>query len=233
MLGLHPGDHALVIAPHPDDETLGPGGTVAALTRYGITVDVLAVTCTTSTRLACPSVPAERTREFDAACTILGVRDRKIAWIDTAAARNPTAHVHELVALIEHSSGPSLATTRPALLLIPAAEAHHQDHRAVHQAALAAVRPGHRDERPLPRIVAGYDGPEDQTWRASDTARPLLIDTTTVTEVKYKALRCYPTQLRETPHPRSLDIVAALDAANGAAAGVAAAERLALYRMVA
>ena len=233
MLGLHPGDHALVVAPHPDDETLGPGGTVAALTRHGVTVDVLAVTCTTSDRHEGTSEPAERAREFDAACAILGVRNREIAWIDTAAARNPAGHAHELVALIEHGCGPSLATTRPALLLIPAAEAHHQDHRTVHRAALAAVRPGYRAERPLPRIVAGYDGPEDQTWRACDTARPLLIDTTAVAEVKYKALRSYPTQLRTPPHPRSLEIVTALDTATGAAAGVAAAERFALYRMVA
>lgn len=47
MFDLNPGDRALVVAPHPDDETLGPGGTIAMLTREGVTVDVLAVTCDT------------------------------------------------------------------------------------------------------------------------------------------------------------------------------------------
>lgn len=128
-------------------------------------------------------------------------------------------------------TGSSLATTRPALLLVPTAECHHQDHLAVHHAALAAVRPGHRPGRPLPRVVAGYDGPEDQTWRAAGAARPVVIDTSSVAEVKQKALRCYASQLREPPHPRSIAAIEVLDRAAGAAIGASSAERFALYRM--
>jgi LmbE family N-acetylglucosaminyl deacetylase len=231
MFGLHPGDHALVIAPHPDDETLGPGGTVATLTRHGVIVDVLAIACTSETMHGGISDPQVRVGEFDAACTVLGVRNRLVAWIDTEQARCPSSHVRDLIALIETGQCPSLATTAPALVLLPTAECHHQDHLAVHQAALAAVRPGHRHARPLPRIVAGYDGPEDQAWRASAAARPIVVDTTAVAEVKDKALRCYASQLRKEPHPRSLGSIEALDRAAGAAIGADRAERFALYRM--
>ena len=232
MLGLHPGDHALVLPPHPDDETLGPGGTIAALSQHGVIVDVLAIACRAMPMYGGDSDPHARTREFDAACTVLGVRNRVIAWIDTAAAHDPPAHVHELITLIERGPGPSLATTRPALMLVPSAESHHQDHLAVHHAAIAALRPGHREDRPLPRIVAGYDGPEDQAWRAHGADRPLLIDTTSVADIKVKAVHCYPSQLRPSPHPRNADAIAALDAATGVVAGTTTAEKFALYRVV-
>lgn len=227
MFNLSPGDRVLVVAPHPDDETLGPGGTIAALTQAGVTVDVLAITCGPGDA----SDPRVRLREFDAACTVLGVRNRQLAWPSDDPLHPVALRTSELVALIESGDGPSLATTRPALLLVPAAECHHQDHLAVHRAALAAVRPGHRPGRPLPRIVAGYDGPEDQAWRAAGAARPVVVDTSLVMEVKQKALRCYASQLREHPHPRSIAAIEALDRACGTGIGTSSAERFALYRM--
>jgi LmbE family N-acetylglucosaminyl deacetylase len=43
-LGLSKGDVVLVIVPHPDDETLGMGGTLAALTDAGVHVHLLLLT---------------------------------------------------------------------------------------------------------------------------------------------------------------------------------------------
>ncbi|HCU95481.1 MAG TPA: hypothetical protein DHU96_23325 [Actinobacteria bacterium] len=43
VLGLLPGERALVIAAWPGDETFGMGGTITAMAVHGITVDVLAV----------------------------------------------------------------------------------------------------------------------------------------------------------------------------------------------
>ncbi|WP_190132990.1 phosphoribosyltransferase family protein [Streptomyces mashuensis] len=43
--GLVPGNRVLIVPPHPDDETLGAGGTIARLTAEGVEVHVLAVTC--------------------------------------------------------------------------------------------------------------------------------------------------------------------------------------------
>lgn len=54
MFGLNPGDSVLAVAPHPDDETLGAGGTIARLTAAGIAVHVLAVACVTQPRWGTP-----------------------------------------------------------------------------------------------------------------------------------------------------------------------------------
>ncbi|MGC5000719.1 PIG-L deacetylase family protein [Streptomyces sp. DT195] len=226
ILGLTPADGVLVVSPHLDDEALGAGGTIARLTAAGIDVHVLAVACRTHPG----SDPNTRSAEFDEACTVLGVTSHHTAWIDTDAATNPGAHMAELVHLIEAGPRISLRALRPAALLIPAAGSFHQDHRAVHAAALAAARPSAH----APRIVLGYVGPEDAAWAQPTPAlRPLAVDISTVWEVKAKALSCYGSQLRQSPHPRSLDIIRALDTAAGSSVGTEMAELLTVYRLVA
>lgn len=230
MLGLRPHDRALVVSAHPDDETLGMGGTIAALTSAGVAVDVLVIACLSGPMYGGRSTVADRAAEFTAACDVLGVSRRRIAWTDDHRARRVTSRPAELTALIESGPEASLAASRPAALFLPAG-GHHHDHRAVHRAALAAVRPGEREDRPLPRLIAGYDGPEDRCWLTADRPRPLLVDITEQADAKAKALACYAGQLRDEPHPRSLGKVAALDQAAGAMLGTRAAERFAVYRM--
>ncbi|QDY80685.1 GlcNAc-PI de-N-acetylase [Streptomyces qinzhouensis] len=226
MFGLPPGSTVLVVAPHPDDETLGAGGTIARLTMAGVTVHVLVIAC----RSHPGSDPVVRAGELDQACTVLGVASQHIAFPGGEAATDPGSRMAEVVHLIESGPGPSLRVLRPAGLLIPAAGSFHQDHRAVHDAGLAAARPsGH-----APSLVLGYRGPEDTLWTAGPTARgTVAVDTGGVWETKAKALAAYTTQMRDDPHPRSVETIAALDRAAGASAGTAMAEMFVPYRLVA
>ena len=234
MFGLQPGDRVLAVASHPDDETLGAGGTIARLTSAGIAVHVLAVTCTTAPPLPATgagSDPAIRQAEFDGACDVLGVAERRIAWIDDDRARNPSAHLPDLVALIESGPGPCLATTRPHALLIPAGGSHHQDHQAVHQAGRAAARPGAGSHPHSPRVVLGFEGPEDRAWARAADGWSVVVDTTDAWPAKEEALGCYTSQMRQDPHPRSTSRIRAWDVAVGAGIGAGTAERFLPYRM--
>lgn len=213
LFGLHRGTNALVIAPHPDDETLGAGGTIARLAAEGIAVHVHVLTC-----------PDEiRAKELAAACDDLGV----ISY-QTNVFENLTSP-RDLVEQIEHASPLSIDAVRPDLLLIPAATAHHQDHHAVHRAAFAAARP-RSPGGVSPRLVLGYRGPDDH-WSMCPEPEPVFIDTTSTERAKHAALRSYATQIRDDPHPRSLARIRAADAAIGAQIGVRSAERFVPYRM--
>ncbi|MGC4006359.1 MAG: PIG-L deacetylase family protein [Pirellulales bacterium] len=76
-------EEILVIAPHPDDESLGCGGTIAMLTALGKSVDVVLMTRGEWGVAGTPSDdPSEAVRlantreaEVRAACRVLGVRD--------------------------------------------------------------------------------------------------------------------------------------------------------------
>ncbi|GHF71446.1 hypothetical protein GCM10010218_60790 [Streptomyces mashuensis] len=59
---------------------------------------------------------------------MLGVAGRAIAWTDDDRALHLEAHLSDLVRLIEDKSEPSLNVLRPTALLMPAAEAVHQEH---------------------------------------------------------------------------------------------------------
>jgi LmbE family N-acetylglucosaminyl deacetylase len=228
MLGLNPCHRVLVVAPHPDDETLGCGGTIARLTSDGVAVHVLAI--------ACPDLgqaggnTSIRRNEFEAACNALGVSGRRILWIEDERALQPGAFLPDLVQAIEAGPDVSLRALRPDALMIPTGDGHHQDHQAVHRAGRAAARPGGAD-RHAPRILLGYDGPEDRAWNGIPRSWPVAVDTTDSWPIKMKALTCYPTQLREDPHPRSIERIEAFDIAAGAGFGSHTAERFLPYRM--
>src|SRR3954471_13435221 len=72
----------LVLAPHPDDETFGCGGTIRMLTESGVDVDVAFMTrgeqgltgAAGRTEAAARQLAEVRTREAQAACGVLGVR---------------------------------------------------------------------------------------------------------------------------------------------------------------
>ena len=230
VLGLHSGDRALVIAACPGDESFGMGGTIAVMAVHGVAVDVLAVAFAASVMPGRSSRVQARLAEFSGACDVLGVHDRKIEWIDSDHARNPAAHLPDLVALIQHGPGLSLAASQPAAVFVPIA-GHHPGRRAVCRAALTAVCPGRGQNQALPRLVLGYDSPDDRMRRSAEGARPVLVDITGTAAVKGQALGCYITPVHEDPHPRSLQKIQALAQAAGAALGTQAAERFAVYRI--
>ena len=219
--GLADGESALAVATHPDDETLGAGGTLAKLAAAGIKTHVLAILC--------PRDTEARTAEVNAACDAVGVTGRAVAWAGPERAGNPGAHLRELVTLIDSGPDLSVQALRPAVLLIPSATSFHQHHQDVHRAGFAAARPG-GTARHAPRIVLGYAGPED-AWTTTTEHWTVYVDTTASWPAKQAALTCYGSQLRDDSHPRSLSRIRAIDTAAGAAVGAGTAERFVAYRM--
>ena len=219
--GLVPGESALAVGTHPDDETLGAGGTLAKLAAAGIKTHVLAIVC--------PGDLEARTAEFHAACDAIGVTGRAGAWAGEERAGNPGAHLRELVTLIDSGPDISVQAIRPAALLIPSATGFHQHHQDVHRACFAAARPGGA-ARHTPRIVLGYAGPED-AWTTAAEHWSVYVDTTASWPAKQAALASYASQLRDDSHPRSLRRIQAIDTAAGAAIGAGMAERFTAYRM--
>ena len=230
---IAPGRRVLVIAPHPDDETLGCGGTIARLTRVGARVFVLAVVVGDMPRVGGQSRVDERLDEFVKACELLGVERGEVCWTDAERhMRLDTVPQLDLVRLIEDQAELSLHAIKPEAVLIPAAGGTNQDHVAVHRAAYVVMRPHAGALKSVPPVVLGYSIPDERSWPAGLEPATITIDTSNDLPTKLAALEAYRSQAQPPGHPRHLDHVAALDRMAGYDVGVASAERFVPYRFV-
>ncbi len=123
-----PDKPALIIAPHPDDETLGAGGLIASHRQRGFPVTVVAVTDGEAAYLDAPDLAPIRRREQDEAVRALGVDQpiTRLALPDSAVA----AHEAELGHLLAKLVAPGM------LVLAPWTHDFHPDHEACGRAAL-------------------------------------------------------------------------------------------------
>lgn len=189
----------LVVAPHPDDEVIGPGGTVARHVLAGDHVRVLLATSGEGTAGGGGQPGVVREGESRAACRLLGVAD-------VIAARLPDTRladcVDDLATLIARH-GADVAT-----VYVPNALDPHPDHRAAHDAVLAAG---------LNAAVYGYE-----VW--SPAPADVLMDVTAVWERKEEALRCFATALETVDYVRAARGLAAYRSAVGAMGGRGYAE---------
>ncbi len=133
----------LIIAPHPDDETLGAGGLIARLGKIGVPARVLFLTDGSASHIDAPSweprrIARVRSAEADRALLALGAGDRKIAlgWADSKPHRPGEKPFDRTVAylagLCRRENIRSIATTWR--------NEGHCDHKAAFEVAAALHR---------------------------------------------------------------------------------------------
>jgi LmbE family N-acetylglucosaminyl deacetylase len=218
---------ALVIAPHPDDEVLGVGGTMARFSREGHEVFVAIVTRGDASMFDQDFIEQGR-GEARQAHQQLGVKETifmdgfPAALLDTVPQAKLNAALGKLV-----------DDLRPDLLFIPFNGDIHADHRIVFESALVAVRPRGKESV---RAVYAYETLSETNWNA-----PLLtpgfmpntyFDISPFLEVKLSAVGKFKSQLKPFPNERSIEAVEALATLRGATVGHAAAEAFILVRAI-
>lgn len=177
---------AVVVSPHPDDETLGAGGLIQRLLRLGWRTTLVQVTRgergggTASTTLA-------RTRESEQRRALHRLRAsampvRHLGLPDTLVEK----HESELAALL----APVLATAD--LVAFPHPLDGHRDHEATGRACLAAA-PG--DIRALAYMVWLPEWHEPSTTRVAWSDVRQLRLTPTESRRKNRAMACYRSQV--------------------------------------
>ena len=134
----------LVLAPHPDDETLGCGALVAQRSKAGARVEIVVATdgrnSFRSQKLTPGELAAIRHDEVLAAVAVLGVEPSQVTFLafeDGSLAEQVEALTVRVAEAIERADVDDL--------VIPLAIDGHPDHRALAAAALEHVRgAGHR-----------------------------------------------------------------------------------------
>jgi N-acetylglucosamine malate deacetylase 1 len=227
---------AVVVAPHADDEVLGAGGLIARLCNDGWDVRVLyGVVSGFESNSGADSTTSARQQELDAALSVLAGASRKIGYEvlfvgEKEHLRLDTVAQSDLISFVEAA----LETHRPSLVVIPSLGDHHQDHRAIAQACLAALRPAPEGRLPLVQLVLGYGRSGAAGWggEAYRFHPNTFVDISEVIDQKIGSMSRYASQLKEPPHPRSLEGMRSRAATYGGLAGCAYAEGFECLRHV-
>nr|AGZ94022.1 hypothetical protein [Streptomyces sp. MMG1612] len=149
-------ERVLVVAPHPDDEVLGAGGTIAAFAAAGADVRVVIVTKAGPPRF--PAALGEAgIREAKEAHALLGVKetvtlDLPIAELDVV----PHAEVNARL-------GEVFARTEPTHVFLPFGGDLMEDHQRVSLSALVCSRPL---GEAAPLGVYAYETLSQTNWNA-------------------------------------------------------------------
>jgi LmbE family N-acetylglucosaminyl deacetylase len=214
----------VVIAPHMDDEVLGTGGTIARHVALGDDVSV----CIIAHRVYNHRFDEEKNR-FEVACThearkVLGYRET--AFLNLPDERLD-ASLQEILIPLEDQ----LKRFDPETVYIPHRGDLNQDHRAVFQAAMIALRPY---ASPGVRRILSYEVPSS-TDQAPPFPEYAFLPTCYVNigdflGRKIEAFRCYRTESRPFPHPRSEEGLTAVARKRGTESGFPAAEAFVVVR---
>jgi LmbE family N-acetylglucosaminyl deacetylase len=221
-------ERVLVLSPHPDDEVIGCGGLISKVKDEGGQVHVQFVTLgdTRDVSATGMSTADERMAEIDRVAGVLKYDDWDIALRGTRYHLRLDAMARlELVALLEDTARLSMRAVEPTVVLLPAPWSYNQDHRAVAEAALTALRPMGMADRCAPRVVAVFEEVADQ-WTPQTTTPPNLfveLDASHLND-KIEAMRTYVSQVRPHPHTRSLEALRNMAVVRGAHSGLGLAE---------
>jgi LmbE family N-acetylglucosaminyl deacetylase len=178
------GKRILVLSPHPDDETIGCGGTLALHARAGDPVKVLFLTNgakgDTSGEYLRNDYILLRQEEARKACACLGITD-----IEFWPAEDRELHRYESAVM---DLAGRISEYQPERIYAPSPHEYHPDHRT---AATLIQRVMQILHPPADLLFYEVNQPVQVTH---------LVDITPVLNQKKEALQCYRSQIQERPY---------------------------------
>ena len=217
----------LVIAPHPDDETLGCGGTILKLKDQGVTVHWLIVTTIEGVSGFSQDRVPVRAGEIESvrnAYNFDGVHHCSLP-----AAGLDRLGKGELIGAI----GSVIKTVQPDTVYIPYRNDVHSDHAAVFDAAVSAAK---TFRSPYVKAIYAYEtlSETDFGLRPDDSGfRPNLYeDISGYLDQKISIMSKFDGEMGEFPFPRSDECLRALATLRGAQANCQAAESFMILKEI-
>lgn len=213
----------LIIAPHPDDEVLGCGGTIAKYSEHGDDVYLCVVT-----KAYTPDWSEEfvenRPKEVKRVSEILGIK--KTYFLDFPTVKLDTIPQKELNDALKNV----INEVAPDIIYIPHRGDLNKDHRLVFESALVATRSA---PSKIKKILSYEVLSGTEYGRLIKPFIPNVYEDISKTfQKKLDAMKVYKSELKEFPHPRSLEAIEALAKIRGSEAGFKLAESFELVRSI-
>ncbi len=216
----------LVIAPHPDDEVLGCGATMAKLSMAGHSVYVLVASRGSARIYNQDKVEAVRLEALKAH-QLLGVK--QTFFLEFPAPELDTVPLAD----ISRSIAELIVKLKIEVLYLPHRGDIHNDHRVVFNAALVAARPvGNYTVKE----IYTYETLSETEWAPPYESEAFIptcfVDVTGYLDLKCVAFQCFKSQLKEFPNPRSVKGLTVLANLRGSTVGFQFAEAFQVIRLI-
>jgi LmbE family N-acetylglucosaminyl deacetylase len=197
-LATFPSERVLVVAPHPDDESLGCGGLIATLASNGTAFCFVFVTDGGASHLGSRAWPRERLvacRRDEAveALRRLTVKDADITFLalpDAAMPARGSPEWDKSVAQVAEI----ITEFNPALALLPWRRDPHCDHRASWRLTRDSLRLANAHPLILEYPIWLDEFGEEDDRPRNDEARQVVFDVAAVLEAKRAAITAHLTQ---------------------------------------
>lgn len=209
----------LVFAPHNDDEVLGVGGTIAKYAAEGHAVYVCEITSGLNAKIL--QMEAKKAHQ------ILGVKET--FHMNLPAVKLKNMEVSE----INDSISNVIKRINPEIVFTPFIGDMHIDHREVTESVLVAARP--IDNSSI-KTVYMYETLSETGWNIPNSDRSFIpdtwIDITDYIDHKINAMKCFESQIKEYPNPRSEASIKAMAMYRGSTVSIEYAEAFMLIRNI-
>jgi len=216
----------LVVVAHPDDEVLGVGGTILKHISRGDAVSILIMGDGELSRESGADVK-KRENQARAIADLLGVENLFLEKFpdnqsDTIPLLSLTKKVGEIIEKIQ-----------PATIYTHHAHDLNIDHRLTCQAVLTACRP---QPSFCVKQILSFEVLSSTEWQLKEEGHVFLPtyyqDITEFIDKKIEILKVYSGELKDYPHPRSVDGVRILAQYRGMEVGFAYAEAFQAVRLL-
>lgn len=219
----------LVIAAHPDDETIGCGATLSLAKNNGCLIDVLFLGEGVSTRFpnkenSAQSKKAKKIREMEAqrALLSLGIKSFKFGTkLCTQFDKYPIIYfVREIEKRIQKF--------QPNIILTHNENETNIDHVYAYNSTMIACRPENKSNL---EFILSYETVCSGNFYYKNKFNPnFYLDVKKTFNQKLKALKYYKNELRDYPFPRSLEGIEILARFRGLQSGLELAEAFRVER---
>ncbi len=224
MFDLDKGGPILVVAPHPDDETLGAGGLLLRAAAAGREIHWLIVTAMRAEDGWPADKMARREKEIEAVAQDFGFA--AVHRMNLPTTRLDTLPLGDVV----QAMGAVVAKVAPEVIILPHRGDAHSDHMVVHDAGAACSK---WFRYPSVKCTLVYEtlSETDAGIQQALPFRPdIFVDISGWLERKLEITRRFEGEFHAFPFPRSEIAVRAHAQLRGVAAGFEAAEAFMLLR---
>jgi LmbE family N-acetylglucosaminyl deacetylase len=221
----------LVIVAHPDDEVLGCGGTIAKLSKLGHEVNSLVLgegivsRYQTGKNKGMSQRIKELKRHANKAAKILGAQEMIVlSFPDNQFDSVPLLKIVKAIEVVKNKIKPDVVYT------------HHRDdlnvdHRVTYNAVMTAFRPIKGET--TPERIFSFESLSSTEWNYPHSFSPnVYVGISRVIGDKIKAMGEYKTEIRDWPHPRSIEAIEYLARIRGCEVGLEYAEAFELIREI-